>query len=423
MTTRHHSRRSRGVSLIEAMVALAIMGFGMLAVVGVQATLRLNADIAKQRSEATRLAQEAMEDQRAFRPIDVTAGQFAFADIATSVPQTVTLPTTNTTYTVSRNVVEYGNPPSKALSVTVAWNDRTGQPQQVILRSVIAAAAPALSGTLAVRPGAAAGGPVRRPFSRHPTIPVLAKDFGTGRSGFVPTWQSRYVFVFNNVTGVITGVCDFGFWGSGLTNDTITPSDVASCDDNTQAQLLSGFVRFWRTTSGPDLTAADVEDPPGPALRLRMRLTLTSTGHPAGSFCIDDANGSSTPLFNQTLLFVSYFCVIQSNTPALWSGTTEVEAQDTDTVGGEIEWHISDTTGGPPDEPPFRICRYTPATSDADTVANRDHPRNYADVSGNLTDQNFVAVPTEKHCPTDTAADPSTGDLINSNTLQHQPAP
>ena len=97
MTMQHPSQRSRGVSLIEAMVALAIMGFGMLAVVGVQATLRLNADIAKQRSEATRLAQEAMEDQRAFRPIDATAGQFAFADIATSAPQTVTLPTTNTT--------------------------------------------------------------------------------------------------------------------------------------------------------------------------------------------------------------------------------------------------------------------------------------------------------------------------------------
>lgn len=414
-------RLSRGVSLVEAMVALAIMGFGMLAVVGVQATMRLNADIAKQRSEATRVGQERMEALRAFTAIDTGANQYT--SIASAGAQNVAGLTTNTTYRISQAVVDYVDPPSKALTVTVAWNDRTDQTQQVVLRSVIAAAAPALSGTLSVRPGSAAGGPVRRPFSRHPTIPVLAKDFGTGRSAFVPPWQSRYVFVFNNITGVITGVCDLGFAGSGLTNDTITPTDVAACDNNTQAQLLSGFVRFWRDTSGPDLTAADVEDPPGPALRLRMRLTLTSTGHPATPFCIDDAGGLSTELFNQTLAYATYFCVIQSNTPALWSGTTEVEAQNTDTIGGEVEWHISNSTSGPADEPPFRICRYTPATSDSNPVANRDHPRNYTDVAGNLIDQNFVAIPSGKSCPTDVAANPATGDLVNSNTLQHQPAP
>lgn len=416
-------RLSRGVSLVEAMVALAIMGFGMLAVVGVQATMRLNADIAKQRSEATRIGQESMEKLRAFMVIDTAPGATAFADIANAGPTNVGGLTTNTTYRLSQTVVDYTNPPSKALTVTVAWNDRTDQSQQVVLRSVIAAAAPALSGTLAVRPGAAAGGPVRRPFSRHPTIPVQARDFGTGRSAFVPPWQSRYVFVFNNITGVITGVCDFGFTAAGLSNDTITTTDVASCDNNTQAQLLSGFVRFWRDSGGPNLTAADVEDPVGPALRLRMRLTLTSSGHPSGSFCIDDASGTSTELFNQTLAFATYFCVIRSNTPALWSGTTEIEAQDTSTISGNIDWLISDDSSGSSSDPKFRICRYTPATSDSDPVANRDHPRNYVDVSGNLTNQNFVTIPRNKTCPTDVAANPAAGDLVNSNTLQHQPAP
>ncbi|MDP1533833.1 MAG: prepilin-type N-terminal cleavage/methylation domain-containing protein, partial [Rubrivivax sp.] len=44
--------RQQGVSLIEAVVALAVLAFGMLGLVGVQATLRGNADIAKQRAEA-----------------------------------------------------------------------------------------------------------------------------------------------------------------------------------------------------------------------------------------------------------------------------------------------------------------------------------------------------------------------------------
>ena len=56
-------------------------------------------------------------------------------------------------------------------------------------------------------------------------------------------------------------------------------------------------------------------------------------------------------------------------------------------------------------------------------VANVDHPRNYDDVSGNLTDQNFVVIPSVKHCPTDVPANPAAGDLVNSNTLQHQPTP
>ena len=44
----------RGISLVEALVAMLVMSFGMLAIVGLQATLRLNADVAKQRAEAVR---------------------------------------------------------------------------------------------------------------------------------------------------------------------------------------------------------------------------------------------------------------------------------------------------------------------------------------------------------------------------------
>ena len=55
-----------GVSLVEALVALAIMAFGMLGLVGMQASMRANADLAKQRSEAVRLAQQQMEAWRGY---------------------------------------------------------------------------------------------------------------------------------------------------------------------------------------------------------------------------------------------------------------------------------------------------------------------------------------------------------------------
>jgi Tfp pilus assembly protein PilV len=409
---------SRGVSLVEAMVALAVMAFGMLAVVGVQSTLRLNADIAKQRSEATRIGQEDLEKRRAFLAIDtadVPLGELAWAGIVQGTYNERPA-NSNTTYTVQRTVNTYTDPPAKALSVEVSWHDRSGQRQWVTLSTAIAAAAPALSGTLHVRPGTAAAGPVRRPFKRHPTIPANAKAFPDGRSAFVPPNHPRLVLVFNNVTGLITGVCDFGPESQGFTNDNIQPADVASCDNNTLAQLLTGFVRFWRDTGPSTLTAAQVEDPPGPALRIAMQLTLASSGHPFGSFCIDDANYDST--FSGQLLLGTYFCVIKSNSSGLWSGRTEIQPLRTHIGSGDVDWQITDTAGSNN----YRVCRYTPASSDAQIVPNADHPRNYVDVSGNLTNQNFVVIPSEKQCPTDGPANPAANDLINSNTLPHQPA-
>jgi hypothetical protein len=381
--------------------------------------LRLNGNIAKQRSEATRIAQESLENSRDFQVIDtadVAVGEKAWEGIVDST-QTVAPDNSNTTYTVARAVTTLTDPPAKALSVTVTWTDRAGQNQQVTLTSRVAAAAPALSGTLNVRTGTSAAGPVRRPLKRHPSIPVQAKAFPDGRSAFVPPGSPWVVLVFNNVSGLITSICDFGAGtATGLTNDNVEPTDVESCED-TLAQLLSGFVRFWRETGGSDLTAADVENPPGPALRLHMQITLTSSGHPSGSFCVDDASYAST--FDGLLAFASYFCVIKSNSSGLWAGRTEVRELPTHIGSEDVDWEISDSAG----DNRFRVCRYTPAASDAAFVPNAGHPRNYANVSGNLTDQNFVVIPSVKHCPTDVAANPAAGDLVNSNTLQHQPAP
>jgi hypothetical protein len=387
------------------------MAFGMLAVVGVQSTLRLNGDIAKQRSEATRIAERHIERQRVFTTV-ATPGSFAYDDIAASTGPVTGL-STNTTFTSVQEVVETADPPSKVLRVTVSWTDRAGQPQQVVLSSLLSSAVPALSGTLAIRPGTAPVGPVRRPLRRHQSIPVQAKDFGTSSAFVPPGWGPRMAIVFNNVTGVVTGVCNVD---ADTTNDNIEISDIASCSNNTTGQLLSGFVRFNRTTSGGALTAADVEDPQGPALNLRMQLTLTSTGHPNPPICFDNATADS---ISSGIPSAAYFCVVYSNSAGLWSGTTTLLERPA--FNGD-EWLIGDDPSGN-DAQRFRVCRYTPASSDSQTVPNQDHPRNYSNVAGNLTNQNFVVISARKSCPTDGPANPSVGDFVNSNTLQHQPAP
>lgn len=405
------SKYSRGVSLVEAMVALAVMAFGMLAVVGVQSTLRLNADIAKQRTEATRLAQETLEGDRSFTSVDIGPAGQTWNGITQG---TRTVNGQNAVYEVRRDIVATPEA-AKVLSVTVSWTDRAAQVQSVTMTSTIAAAAPGLSGTLAVRPGIAPVAPVRRPFKRHASIPVQAKDLGTS-SAFVPPFRPQMVIVFNNVTGLITGICNLNYETA---SENISLEEIADCNNTMTGQLLSGFVRFQQRDTGPELVAADVEDPPGPALNLRITLSLTSTGHPSGSFCVDDANSFSVS--GGLLPFATYYCVIMSNSSGAWSGNTTVSPRSSFFTGSST-WFISDDTSGSV-AADYRVCRYTSATSDNQTVTNEDHPRNYSSVSGNLTNQNFVVIRSVKHCPTDTTANPEVGDLVNTNTLQHQPAP
>ena len=59
-------RRVLGASLIEALVAMLVMALGLLAVTGIQSRLRQSGDAAKQRTEATRIAQAEMQRLRSY---------------------------------------------------------------------------------------------------------------------------------------------------------------------------------------------------------------------------------------------------------------------------------------------------------------------------------------------------------------------
>ena len=120
----------RGVSLVEAIVAMAVMAFGMLAIVGLQASLRLNSDVAKQRSEAVRIAQEAIENWRGYTRMAAVGGQVAYTDIDTPADVTVAGYTTNTAYTLTRSVDPPGVGDShRSIRVVVSWTDASGSHQ------------------------------------------------------------------------------------------------------------------------------------------------------------------------------------------------------------------------------------------------------------------------------------------------------
>ncbi len=406
--TRAAQRLRRGVSLIEAICALGVMAFGMLAVVGVQVTLRSNADVSKQRSEATRLAQQGMERSRGFGQLAADAGNaFVEYEEIISVNEAV-LNGVNASYTPTRTVPAALYPRLKTVTSSVSWVDRAGVTQTVQLNSAIAGISPEVGASMALPQQS---GAMLQPIGRSASVPLLAKDLvGTGTSVFVPPQPAAgtVAWVFNNFSGLITGVCNLA---AGVTTATVVAADVAACSNNTTAQLVSGYVRFASTAVQP--TAAEAEFPSASTLNLDTVLELTSAGHPGpGTACFDDS--SSDAAVAATRQVVTYFCAVFSNINFTWSGRTRIAPR---ALGAGVPWGIAAAGAGN-----YAVCRYTPLAADNPAGArNADHPLDYTVGGGKakaaLVNQNFLVISAVHSCPTDVA---NAGDFVNSNTLLHQ---
>jgi hypothetical protein len=482
-------RKQRGVSLVEALVSMAIMGFGMLAIVGVQGTLRFNGDVSKQRGEATRLAERELERLRGFSLVaSGTADESEFDEIDSVAPEVHTPPDVNATFTLKRTIMPAPDGSSKMVHVLVEWFDRTGQKREVSMHDVIARVDPVLSGL--VKAGKPLT-PIGRRNQRHPTIPERAHNLGDGATSiFKPVESGTVAWVFNNSTGQITHTCTVS---AAATSASLT--STAGCTA-TKGQLLAGEIRFnlrggannlgaesafkpvasgdvaWVIDHGlqrlvricpvsagattasltaasvatgctpaaaaispfaPDddghvLTASDSENPLWPSIPATVKLDTSvplSAGMTAGDMtCYSNARTSSlAPAITLPVQRVTeYFCIITA--PDGWSARTVVDPIAF-SDGNAAVWSIGAVAGT------YKVCRYTTAADGYTT--NEDHPAVYGKdsatcgllncrrVTGNLINQNFLIIDGTKNCPTDGPADPASGDLVNSKTLQHQP--
>lgn len=429
--------RSRGVTLIEALVALLILVSGMVALVELTASLRRSGDLGKQRSEATRIAQADLATLRSFsmrtRPTGAAAKPRDYdADIASlGSPLAVTPEDSNTSYQVDRTVTSFGTDPSepeaKAVQVIVSWRDRStrsllqGQegPQQVVLNSVVARVDPSFAGAVALAP---APGEVRPPAGRHPAVPVGAKDLGNQTSAFRPSRQSSAVWVFSNLTGFITGVCSIP---PGTPVSTLAPGDVEACSNGTVGYLLSGVIRFSNTEpanpTAPEAGAIPLGLGLATGTYLAPRLdargapvkdshgavvmdTLTAT--PPAHQCFNDSPGSAA----SAQPFVTYACIVYpdlGSSPRFWSGTLVLTG-----------FNLGTTASG------YRVCRYSADyNGDGSVAGNFEHPDVYVKVANSLPRQNFLVVRGDRACPRAPAVDPTSGVFVDYSTAQLQPAP
>lgn len=416
--------RQRGTTLLEALVAFLVLSLGMLTVARVQTQLRLNSDVARQRSEAVRLAQEDLESLRAFAVLAASGGARSYQGIA-SRSRTVDSDTgypTNTRYLVARAIDVSATPNAKDASVTVSWTDRSGGAQQVTMSSIIAGTDPAYSGALGLERGDAS---MHGPFGRSVTIPRAAKDLGDGRSAFKPISDGPAAWVFDNHSGALTGRCT-GIAAATLTRD-LTPADLAHCDANV-GRLLGGIVRF-SSAAPPD--AAMGNDPP---LATAISLVPTGGSYATAPDCVTEAmktvsygiGGSlhldavpigATPasmgLAGWTETgdrYLAYHCAVYPLANGQWSGRVTLQPSG---------WSLG---SGAADR---RVCRYTGDLDGSGAIdANIEHPDRYAGVDGTLANQNFLVVRGTESCPAGRAiqvAGSGSDVYVDLGTAPHQP--
>lgn len=130
--TRH--KRRRGMTLVEIMVALVILAFGMLGVAALQVRAITESSSGRHLSEASGIARNRIEDLNIRNwddPIlNDTAGAWT-AGVAEG-------PIAGVVYTRSQRItldVIEPNTTIKSIEVRVAWNDRKRQNRTVVLSS------------------------------------------------------------------------------------------------------------------------------------------------------------------------------------------------------------------------------------------------------------------------------------------------
>lgn len=349
-------QKQRGIALVEALISMVVLASGMLGMAGFGVNLSRNADLAKQRTEATRLAQDKMEDLRTYQQVVSAAGKVAFRDLATSSDTPAT--TSNTTF--DRNWALSGQPTDDRRLVTVAvrWTDRTGVQQSVVLNSMIAAADPADLGKLSLRPPFVGG--FFRPQDRNLDIPIDAVNIaGTGKSTLAWLGASGGYLLFSNETAGVLAKCTVKPTES---NTTATTNPIGCT--TSPFMLVTGYI------SGEKLPKLAGE----PQVRFDQTEGIVGTPECVTTRTIDDINSKEKVLKN----FRTWSCLVQvdgARTPLRWSGRALLRGPFTEGL----------ETGD-------RVCRYVYDKNRNGVTDNEDHPEKYVGVTATLDDQNFTII-------------------------------
>ena len=338
MSTFQSPRRGgqRGFTLIEALISLVVMAFGMLALSGMQLSLSRNADVAKQRTEAMRLAQARIEEMRSFTGISTGTINWNGLD---STANTTTV--TNTTYTVASTMSGVNTDTMRPVNVQVSWSDRTGAAQSVNIASVISQTDPRDPGFIG-NP-LPLNKPLKRPKNRDINIPIPAIDLGNGTSSY--QFSNTYAVVFSNINGSVVETCNPG-------KTVLVLADLGTCVTFT-GYILAGYINTTVTTvpTGVNTSGLSLNSP-----------HATQTINCQFGNATDQNNGATIANYKY------YLCVIPLSGNLLWSGTFRL--------------------GGVPTTGSYVVCRFQ--YTQTAVTANERNSQPYLNVDTSMDEQNYL---------------------------------
>lgn len=363
-------RGQRGFSLIEALIGFLVLSLGVLGMQRLQSSLRYSADAAHQRSEAVRLAQQAMEQLRA------TAAEPAGA----APPTDLQTDGSSARYTVQPALTPEGLGPLNRASVRVQWQDRSGSAQSIVLETGLDNTPARHSALLSLPSQDLSVAPVRQ-------LPWGATQLNDG-SGLLPrAGRPGEAWRFRPLTGQVSFACS----GVTLPGDRLPKaSDLGRCEA-LQGTLLSGFIRFSLGAS-PD--ASNANDEPLP-LQVALQLDNPSIQPECDIRRVNPAQGDR---------FIAYVCRVPLSAEQTgWSGRLTLQPEG---------WAVGHDAGA------RKVCRYSQDLDGSGRIdRNVEHPDRYRDVNGPLVLQNYLVIRGDLACPQ--AVPPH--NEASAATVQHQP--
>ena len=371
-------RSQRGASLLESLIAFVVLAASTLAVASLQGGLRLDGDLARQRSEALRIGEAEIEGLRAFAVVAAASGPRSYGAIADAESTVVA---GNASYRVVRSIDAGVVAAAKAASVRVGWTDRSGAPREIVLTSVIVGVDPAYAGALGLGAGAVPSAS-RGALGRSPAVPVGARDLGDGRSVWKPRAAASIAVVVDNASGDIVATCSVA---AAMSARDLSAADLAACTAGRRL-LVGGNIRSTSATPPEVAVALSLAEGPyavSPVCSTEAKKTVRHTS--GGSLRIDAVAIDATPASlgiaswaEDGDRFVDWNCIVAPRADGSWSGRASLVA---------TSWTIGTTSVD------RRVCRY-----------GADTPRDFTNVGTALAAQNFVIVRGDSDCPSATAA-------------------
>jgi len=416
MLTMIASRRKQfGFSILEALVAVVIMGFGILSLAGMQASMSRNADAARQRTEAVRLAQEKIEAFRSYTGISSTlVGQGTTSGTALNwsalVNGTESLDSNTTNARYTRTWTLGGSPadPMRGLTVEVGWTDRAGEAQTVSLSSVLSKTDPKDSGFL--------GFPLplnttlKLPKNRNLDIPIPAIDLGNGESAVKFGIGGQYI-LFGNTSGDVVKTCTPILNGITANANIIAALTSANLGISNCIQIngyiVAGYIKR-------DISVSIIEwGIIGSGLGIDYSSIVRNAAGATGITCqVGNAANQNTGVIIPDYKY--YLCVIPlaapfpalaTNGPYNWSGTIR--------IAGPLAWNAIGNN--------YYVCRYQYAASASLTDANQRNVQPYVQVNKSIDQQNYLVLATPNVISTATPACPASMTVAGvSSGVLHQ---